>query len=443
MRANSTQLLGICTISLWLIAPSAVHAYTENVLYNFCETQQGNCPDGYYPLSIISDNSGNFYGVTSEGGVNNSGTAWALWLNKDGSRTFQTIYTFCSKNAKGTCTDGSRPYGQLIIDTSGKLYGVTSEGGTNNRSQGVVYELIPNGGKPYKSTVLHNFCSDYKCQDGAGSSILTYLGESSGQTYDGRSPLFGEVMGGGPFNDGAIFELSLDQEWTYNLIYGFDDPQGQGAYSPRGGLIIDASGNLFGVGAGGSNAMGTVFEVTNKSGNWTDSVLYDFCHETNCNDGSRPDAQLYMDSNGNLFGTTFAGGNGKGGGSVACLYSGCGTVFELSQTDHESVLFDFCSLKKCKDGWLPNSPLTADNSGNFFGTTQGGGKHEAGTVFMLSGTSVAMVYSFCAKQNCTDGNHPGFRAGVIEDGAGNLYGVTSSGGASSSGYGGTIYELSP
>jgi uncharacterized repeat protein (TIGR03803 family) len=145
---------------------------------------------------------------------------------------------------------------------------------------------------------------------------------------------------------------------------------------------------------------GTVFELPPRSnGTWSESVLYSFCSkfsEPNCQDGSFPEAGLILDASGNLYGMT-----SKGGGRPCPLDTeGCGTVFELSPPSSEgatwkhSTLYRFCAVEEggvCKDGDYPQSQLTLDSSGNLYGTTSRGGTGhggesnlKGGTVFKLS-----------------------------------------------------------
>lgn len=219
---------------------------------------------------------------------------------------------------------------------------------------------------------------------------------------------------------------------------------GNGGNSPPAGLIFDQAGNLYGTtGAGGTYNQGVVFELTPKAdGGWTERVLYNFCSVTNCADGGRPAAGLIFDSTGNIYGTAVEGGSGFSG-----------VVFELTPNAHgswsETVLYSFCSVTNCADGWFPLAGLIFDTKGNLYGTTELGGKgatcySSCGTVFELTPHSNGswtekVLHSFCAGQSCRlDGQF--LRSGLTFDGAGNLYGTTQSGGAS---YGGTVFKLTP
>ncbi len=168
------------------------------------------------------------------------------------------------------------------------------------------------------------------------------------------------------------------------------------------------------------------------------SVLYSFCSAANCADGNIPLAGLIQDSAGNLYGTTVGGGNSN----PDCVYSdlyGCGTVFKVDSSGHETVLYSFCSAANCADGANPQAGLIQDSAGNLYGTTPYGGANGYGTVFQVDNTGhETVLYSFCSRggARCTDGTLP--IAGLIEDSAGNLYGTTLGGGAHNDG---TVFKL--
>lgn len=188
-------------------------------------------------------------------------------------------------------------------------------------------------------------------------------------------------------------------------------------------------------------------EKTHKTPNQTKSetafpydyqVLYSFCLSANCADGSVPLASLIQDSEGNLYGTTQAGGNSNSlctGG----IGNGCGTVFKVDSAGRETVLHAFCAQANCADGYYPYASLIEDGAGNLYGTTRSGGANGGGTVFKLDNTGQETVlYSFCSTggSKCTDGEAP--MSALLVDGAGNLYGTTSVGGAHD---GGTVFKL--
>ena len=162
------------------------------------------------------------------------------------------------------------------------------------------------------------------------------------------------------------------------------------------------------------------------SSDGTATTFYNFCTATGCKNGRYPQAGLILDTNGNLYGTTYGGG----------AY-GKGTVFELSPSGAETVLHSFCARMGCPDGSHPRADLVMDTAGNLYGTTYYGGTNSVGIVFKLSPNGTETVlHSFAA--NGSDGTHP--YAGLVMDIMGNLYGTTYSGGAN--GYG-TVFKVTP
>ena len=188
----------------------------------------------------------------------------------------------------------------------------------------------------------------------------------------------------------------------------------------------NVNGTLYGVTVdGGANGDGTLFALDPKSGRET--VLYSFCSQQNCADGSEPYGSLIA-AKGKLYGTTFDGGSGQGG-----------TVYAFDpKTGAVTVVYSFCSRQNCTDGSQPLAGLTAVKT-TLYGTTFDGGAHGFGTVFAIDPKTGAetVLYSFCGQQNCTDGKTP--EAGLI-DVNGTLYGTTTDGGAQ--GYG-TVFSVSP
>jgi uncharacterized repeat protein (TIGR03803 family) len=244
-----------------------------------------------------------------------------------------------------------------------------------------------------------------------------------------------------------IVILIMSSAWAaskYKTLHKFTG--GADGELPNAALILDQAGNLYGITSYGGAASiygGTVFKLTpNTHGGWTKSVLYNFCSVTNCADGQNPYGSVTFDQAGNLYGTTVFGGNSAGG-----------TIFKLAPnadgTWTESVLYSFCSLTNCGDGEYPFAGLIYDQTGNLYGmTTEGGASPTAGTIFNLApnadGTwTESVLYSFCSLTNCGDGFDP--QPGLVFDAKGNLYGTTTSGGNSSCGGNGcgVVFKLTP
>lgn len=248
----------------------------------------GDGPNG----GLLADATGNLYGVTVAG-LDNNGEVFEL-VDSSGSYTEKTIYPF---NGNG---DGYGPQQNLIADAFGNLYGITQLGGTY--FDGTVFELVNSSGS-YTEKLLHSFTSG---NDGE-LPFASLVADTAGNLY-------GTTQLGDANNDGTVFELvNSSGSYTYKVIHTFGGAEG---ISP-GGLTIDASGNLYGTTeyGGDTNNDGTVFELVDSSGSYTEKVLHTFSG----NDGSLPYASLIADASGNLYGTTIQGGE----------YD-YGTVFKLS-----------------------------------------------------------------------------------------------------------------
>jgi uncharacterized repeat protein (TIGR03803 family) len=302
--------------------------------------------------------------------------------------------------------DGAGSYARLVQDSTGNLYGTTPIGGTNN---GTVFEVSSQGNE----TLLHTFRGN---RDG-------FL-PGAGLVIDASGKLYGTTVYGGTHNLGTVFELN--KAGTKIVLFAFSGPDGA---NPWADLVRDAAGNLYGTtAAGGSgncnngSGCGTVFLI---SANGTETVLHSFAGGVA--DGQTPFAGLLRDADGNLYGTTNAGGT-----------AGFGTVFELSATGTETILHNFAGY--LTDGMYPQAGLVRDKAGDLFGTTLEGGAYGYGTVFKLNKTGKEkLLYSFGSTG--TDGKNPG--AGLVRDTAGNLYGTTEAGGGTGcNGNGcGTVFEL--
>ncbi len=292
--------------------PAAGRSHKLVVLYAFCS--EADCTDGEAPLAGLAyagqasgalyDGSNPLYGVTSQGGANGLGVAYAL-QSQSGSWTESKLYDFCAAGGT-TCTDGEEPEAQLLVQGSDTLYG-TAFGGTTENA-GVVFKLAPHGGR-WKESVVHTFCAKANCADGLqprGSLSFDSSGNLLGVTYQGGSPCQSVC--------GTVFRLSPKGKETVLHVFCQETNCADGE-EPEGGLLTDASGNLFGTTVeGGENRAGTVFELNN-----TFQIVHDFCDAANCSDGDFPEAPLYADTAGTLYGTTPSNGGAGVGGVVFSL----------------------------------------------------------------------------------------------------------------------------
>jgi uncharacterized repeat protein (TIGR03803 family) len=316
------------------------------------------------------------------------------------AQTFTTLYSFAG-------TDGSNPlYVSLVQGTDGQFYGTTSNDGANN--SGTAFKITPGG----TLTTLYNFCVLANCFDGT----TPYAGLIQGS--DGN--FYGTTYGGGTnYYYGTVFQLT--PSGGINTLHSFDFTDGENPYV---GLIQASNGTFYGTTASGGKGSGTVFSITAEG---AFATVYSFCSVGDCLDGGSPYGGLIQASNGNFYGTTSGGGEGRGGG----------TVFELTPSGTLTTLYSFCPQSGCVDGLEPRSSLIQATDGNFYGTTVEGGTTNQGTIFKITPTGTMMqLYSFCASGICTDGSIP--YAGLIQATDGNFYGTTSTGGTSGDG---TIFEI--
>jgi uncharacterized repeat protein (TIGR03803 family) len=274
----------------------------------------------------------------------------------------------------------------------------------------------------------------------------------SGLIFDSAGNLYGTTYSGGASAAGSVYMLSpiAGGGWQLTVIYSFTGGT-DGSQPYYAGVTLDTEGNLYGTTYHGGNlagcggvGCGVVFKLAPVSGGWQESVLYTF---KGGKDGSFPRAGVIFDSAGNLYGTTSAGGN-----LVACS-GGCGTAFELTPTVSgpwlETVLHSF---NGASDGSSPHAALVFDSAGNLYGTNYWGGAAPAcpaadcGTVFRLAPSTSGPWKErvLHAFTNGVDGGNPA--SNVTFDTAGNIYGTTVLGGhlTDCSNLGcGTIYKLTP
>jgi len=272
----------------------------------------------------------------------------------------------------------------LIQGLNGNLYGTAVTGGVNQSKQfcetlglqgcGTFFEVTPAG----KLTVLYNFCSQANCADGGLPSAIM-LGA------DGN--FYGSTTSGGAYQNGTFCQANT--------------------------------------------GCGTIFKIT-PGGQLT--TLYNFCVGVNCADGVSA-TQLVQGFDGNLYGTTQAGGIMDG--DAGCPL-GCGTVFKISTHGQFTPIYKFCSKVDnggCADGMFPGSLIQAPN-GNFYGMSAGG-TFGRGNIFVITPAGkLTQIYSFCSQTNCADGSIPVDH--LVQATNGKLYGMTSRGGAND---GGTFFQV--
>jgi uncharacterized repeat protein (TIGR03803 family) len=272
---------------------------------------------------------------------------------------------------------------------------------------------------------------------------------SAGLTQATNGYLYGTTAGDGANGaGGTIFKITLSPPYTLTTLYSFCAnglPACTDGAGPEAGLVQATNGDLYGTtSAGGAGeyciaygGCGTVFKVT-PTGTFTS--LHSFCSEPQCADGGSTVSGLIQATNGDLYGTTYSAGAANGAPSNG------GTVFKITPSGTLTTLHAFCSLPNCTDGREPYAGLVQAANGDFYGTTYLGGESAlancapsgCGTVFkMTTSGKLTTLHSFCAQAGCVDGAYP--FAGLIQATDGNFYGATQGDGANGSG--GTIFKI--
>jgi uncharacterized repeat protein (TIGR03803 family) len=365
--------------------------------------------DGANPFgSLIADAAGNLLGTASAGGTDNDGTVFEIAKTKGGYASAPTtLVSF-------TGADGETPYGSLITDAAGDLFGASSVGGASGN--GTVFEIVK---------TKHGYAS-------APTTLVSFTGMDGESPYDSlitdaAGDLFGMTEAGGSNSDGTVFEIAKTKGGYASAPTTLASFTGADGANPNGSLIADAAGDLFGTTSiGGALNLGTVFEIAKTKGGYASAptTLVSFTGA----DGSSPLSTLIADAAGDLFGTTSAGGANNDG-----------TVFEIAKTKGgysgaPTTLVSFDNV----NGAYPDGALIADAAGNLFGTTQAGGTDKDGTVFEIAKTrnGYASAPTTLASFDFSDGAEP--IAALFADATGNLYGTTSVGGADTDG---TVFEI--
>jgi uncharacterized repeat protein (TIGR03803 family) len=327
------------------LSPATDGGWTESVLHSFND----DGVDGVQPESaLVLDATGNLYGTTYGGGAHDYGTVFELSPMAGGGWSETILHSF---NNPG---DGYTPVAGLTLDSAGNLYGTTVEGGRYN--SGTVFELSPAAGGVWTEKILHHFGYN-------GDGVEPF----GGATLDAAGNIYGTTNGGGAYNAGTVYEI-IRKTGTEKVLHSFNNT-GEGHY-PDAGVILDAAGNVYGTTSVGGQtqncsgqrcpeAAGTVFELTQKAGNWSVKVLHTFL--SNGLDGDIPQAGLVFDTAGSLYGTTSAGGPNN-----------FGTVFELTPNAGgswtETLLYSWGDTTSDNE---PRAGLILDSTGNLYGTTPG------------------------------------------------------------------------
>jgi uncharacterized repeat protein (TIGR03803 family) len=336
------------------------------------------------------------------------------------AQSFQVIHSFTGQE------DGATPEAGLTVDTAGKFYGTASGG--ESGGNGSVFKLTTGGSGRVLATLNRGLPSrgpDTQVVIGPNGNLFgaSYLGGRGDCVGNGSCGLVYETQP--PAHACASFLCN----WNGTLLYSFNNIPDAGV--PDSPVVFDSVGNLYGTTEFGGAGIcynsinlnygcGAVYKLAPSGEGWAETVIYSF---QGGNDGQMPMGGLIFDAAGNLYGMTAIGGS-----------SDAGTIFKLSPSGSdwtETVLHTF----QGRDGSFPMGNLIADQSGNLYGATAGGGFNNGGVVFELAhpgSWTYNLLYSFP-----NDSTPAGT---LVFDGSGQLYGTTRGGGA----YGdGTAYKLTP
>ena len=377
-----TAAVAFVVVSVLGLNGSRMFAQSLTILASTDYAVIGN-PNG----DLIADANGNLYGTASWGAANGLGT---IFEYSPASKTVTPLVTFNG-------TNGANPYGGLLADGAGNMYGTTFGGGTT-----------PTGGPSNLGTVFEVSAATH-----ALTTLVSFNGSNGATPHGGLVPdasgnLYGttQIGGIGGINGGGtVFQLSAASH-TLTTLASFSGGNGQ---NPTAGVIVDASGNIYGTTlVGGALDHGTLFEIPAATHTLTTLVTFG---GTN---GANPDSELINGASGSLYGTTND------------------TVFRYDPaTATLTTLYRFSGA----DGTGPNGPLVMNAAGNLYGTTFAGGAYDDGTLFELdtaTGTLTTLV--------TFDGSNGYLPAGgLLAVGNGNFYGATAGGGEYGSG---TIFEFS-
>jgi uncharacterized repeat protein (TIGR03803 family) len=341
---------------------------------------------GGYAVSVQTQPAGETCQISQPSGSNLQAdvTGISITCAPWSSFTTSVLYSFAGGS------DGASPNDSLIEGTDGKLYGDTSNGGTNNT--GTIFSLTLTGSE----AVVYSFGAS-----ASGDGINPYAALILG----GDGNLYGTTGDGGAHAQGTMFKVTT--AGAESIVYSFAGGTGDGA-RPNG-AVLGSDGNFYGTTPdGGAHGMGTIYVVTAAG---AETVLHSFAGGTA--DGSTPEARLLQGGDGNYYGTTSAGGANN-----------AGTVFRITPAGVETVLYSFGSV--AGDGSDAMASLIQGTDGNFYSTTTGGGANNLGTVFKITPAGVeTVIYSFGT--NANDGTNPFAR--LMQAADGNLYGTTPTGGA--------------
>lgn len=357
-----------------------MRAQTYTPLYNYPETNRGNT--GVFSQVLAQGRDGNFYSTIANGGTNSGGSAYLMTT----AGQLTTLYNFCPLTG---CADGEIPYGGLTLGFDGNFYSTAQGGGS--KAAGTVFKMTPSG----TESVLYNFTNG--TDDSA--PIFTLLQGQDGSLYG-----VSEEQYNGQY--GTFFKINA--AGVFSVLHDFAYSDGANPELPAQGT----DGNFYGTARLGGDPTckcGVIYKITPAGAT---TVLHAFTGYPN--DGNQPLGILVQANDGFLYGTTYEGG----------AYNQ-GTVFKISVTGVYTLLHSFHYASPVFDGQLPYAGLTMGSDGNLYGTTTNGGANSnAGVIFQITPTGTeTILYNFCAVKGCTDGFYP--EGPLAQNTNGVFYGTTT------------------
>ena len=331
-----------------VLLSGACLAATQQTIFTFPANQ-------YDDRNLLVDSKGNIYGTSNSNLGNDFGSVFQLSLGSDGAWHETILYTF-----KGpSFNDGAYPQGGLIFDKAGSIYGTTSGVGICSGSKcSTVFKLIPDGHGGWTESVIFRFYGNKGIWPNANLAF-----DKAGNLYATAQLGGAKTCLGYSGGCGTVIRLKRPAKsgpWM-PIVYTFNGPDG--AY-PRGALAFDSVGNLYGTTVSGgtnNNNEGVAYKLTPVGNTWTESVIHTFFATGPGGDGSSPNGGVTFDKAGNLYGTTYGGGNVNGG-----------MVFKLTPSNGswtESLLYSFD--RSVDGGDTPSGAVAIDSAGNLYGTAPG------------------------------------------------------------------------
>jgi uncharacterized repeat protein (TIGR03803 family) len=383
-----------------MLAPAPALAQTITVLHNFT-----GGADGSYPAAGVTfDQQGRIYGTASAGGRYDYGVVYRLVHEGEGW-ILSPIYSFGAQDH-----DGIQPYARVVFGPDGLLYGATNLGGAHDF--GTLFSLRPPATActaalcPWLETILYSFT-------GGVDGGYPQFGDLA---FDQAGNIYGTTSNGGSSNDGVVFKLTRSGSgWTESVLWNFNGSDGGGPYA---GVIFDNAGNLYGTTTfGGSNRVGTVYELSPTQSGWSETTLYSFTNDINGN----AYGGLIMDAHGDLFGIT--------GGSLP------GAAYELTP---QNGSWSFTLLQTFHGEFGAMASPTFDSQGNLYGPLSNDGSDDLGEIFQLTPSGNQWLYTpYYQFGSSGAGVEP--TGAVIFDASGNMYGTAFDLGGGE----GTVWEITP